>query len=149
MSMVICDKCRNMFDEWPNPICPHCGTSAAAQANALQRVIERNIAANQKSQKEFLTRVTVGIAAVFVIGMLVFVVTSGPKNSISNAMPSPRTGNVGNSFEQQMNESNYDQRVKVWADQFGRSEAWVREHTDPTDSAAQGNSKLVGGRLRE
>jgi hypothetical protein len=57
-------------------------------------------------------------------------------------------GSRHTSFEEMVNSSDYDTRVAIWAEQFERSESWVREHTSPTDSAREANLRLVRAMLR-
>ncbi len=49
----------------------------------------------------------------------------------------------------ELDASDYQTRVTQWADQFSRSEGWVRTYTSPSDSAEAGNLKLVRQRLLE
>lgn len=54
-----------------------------------------------------------------------------------------RSNHEGTAWERKLNSTSYDERVRLWADQFGKSEAWVRSLTSPNDSTASGNVKLV------
>jgi len=61
----------------------------------------------------------------------------------------PSHVNAATDWEKRLNSSGFGARVRAWALQFGRSEAWVRQHVSPRDTAAEGNRKLVVARFSE
>jgi hypothetical protein len=50
-------------------------------------------------------------------------------------------------FEQRLNAVGYEDRVKVWSQRFGKPESWVRQHTNPEDSASDAEAKMVRARV--
>ncbi|NLX14647.1 MAG: hypothetical protein GXY44_13480 [Phycisphaerales bacterium] len=75
-----------------------------------------------------------------------------PKNELmesTDADYGTRSNGGSTPWARELNASDYDTRVRKWADQFDRSEELIRKHTSASDTAEKGNLELVRQRLIE